>query len=73
MANKQNTQLAKANSALVELSKNVSTQDRQEAMKQYSEFTIVQYLNGRGKNVDTAVTLLTFFRKRISDRDKAIA
>lgn len=73
MTDKQLTQLEKANSALMKLASEVTTSDRVEAMKTYSEFTIVQYLKGRGKNTDTAVNLLQFFRKRISDRDKAIA
>lgn len=73
MDNGQITQIDKANAALMELAVNVTTSDRNEAKKTFSEFTIVQYLKGRGKDIDTAVTLLEFFRKRISARDRLIA
>lgn len=73
MSNKQTTQLDRANSALIALSADVTTEDRREAETHYSEFTIVQYLKGRGKNLDTAMALLDFFRKRINNRDKKIA
>ncbi len=67
------SQLDKVNAALLELYPNVTTSDRREAKKMFSETTIVQYLNGRGKDLDTAIELLQFFRTRISDRDQAIA
>lgn len=67
------TQLEKANVALVSLAVNVTTSDREEAKKEYAESTIVQYLTGKGKNLDTAVAMLAFFRKRIAERDKVIA
>lgn len=73
MENEQKSQLDSANEALVALKGNVTTSDRDEAKKQYSEFTIVQYLNGRGKDLDTAMDLLQFFRQRIEDRGKVIA
>lgn len=67
------TQLEKANTQLVAIYPNVTTSDREAAKNLYSEFTIVQYLKGRGRNLDTAVTLLDFLRKRIEDRERAIA
>jgi hypothetical protein len=70
---KQKTQLERANAELIKIAPAVTTSDRQEAKLTYSEFTIVQYLNGRGKNLDTAMTLLTFFRKKIEDREKALS
>jgi predicted translin family RNA/ssDNA-binding protein len=72
-AHEQTSQLERANEALTELASNVTTYDRQEAMKEYSEFTIVQYLKGRGKNLDMAMSLLQFFRKRIDGREKFLA
>lgn len=73
MENAQKTQLQKANEALTALAVNVTTSDRDLAKDSYSEFTLVQYLKGRGKNLDTAMALLEFFRKRIEGRNKAIA
>lgn len=69
----QITQLEKANAALLDLAVNVTTTDRNEAMKSWSEFTIVQYLTGKGRNLDTAMQLLQFFRNRIKEREKLIA
>lgn len=69
----QITQLEKANTALTDLAVNVTTTDRNEAMKSWSEFTIVQYLTGKGKNLDTAMQLLKFFRNKIKEREKLIA
>jgi hypothetical protein len=70
MENSQ-TQLDKVNAGLVALYPNITTSDRQDAP--YSEFTVVQYLKGRGKDLDTAMALLQFFTKRIEDREKKIA
>jgi hypothetical protein len=67
------TQLQKANKALTELAVNVTTLDRFSAKIKWSEFTIVQYLKGRGTNLDTAVGMLQFFRNKISGREKMIA
>ena len=73
MENEQKTQLEKVNDELIALVPNVASSDRAAAKKKYSAFTIVQYLKGRGKDLDTAMALLQFFRKRIEDREKAIA
>lgn len=67
------TQLDKANAALVELAVNTTTTDRNEAKETWSEFTIVQYLTGKGKNLDTAMKLLEFFRTKIKEREKLLA
>lgn len=75
MESTQKTQLERANEELVELAPNVTASDRQEAIatKEYSAFTIVQYLNGRGKNLDTAMKLIQFFRKKIEGRNRVLA
>lgn len=73
MEQQQKSQLERANEALVELAPSITTSDRQDAMLTYSEFTVIQYLKGRGKNLDTAMKLLELFRKRIENRDQAIA
>jgi hypothetical protein len=70
MENSQ-TQLEKVNVALMALYPNITTSDRREAP--YSEFTVVQYLKGRGKDLETAMSLLQFFTKRIDGREKQIA
>lgn len=67
------TQLDKANSILVDLSVNVTSADRKEAMETWSESTVVQYLLGRGKKLDIALELIKFFRNRIEEREKLLA
>jgi hypothetical protein len=54
------------------LSKSVTRSDRQLALVKYSHFTVSQYLNGKGKNLDTAMDLLSLFRGRIEERGKEI-
>jgi hypothetical protein len=75
MATEQKTQLEKANDVLTsEIAPNVSTEDRQAAFKELvvSEFTLIQYLKGRGKNLDMAIKLISFFRNRINKREKIL-
>jgi hypothetical protein len=64
------SQLDKANKALKDLAHNVISEDRKEAG--VSEPTIVAYLKGEGKDLSTAMKLLRFFRKKISDREKEL-
>jgi hypothetical protein len=73
MKTEQKSQLERTNEALLQMAPKITTTDRQAAMVNYSEFTIVQYLKGRGKNLDTAIALLQFFRKKIEDREKVIS
>jgi hypothetical protein len=73
MQKEQKSQLERASEQLIELAPKITTSDRQEAMQTYSEFTVVQYLKGRGKNLDTAIKLLQFFRKKIEDRNKVLS
>lgn len=63
--------LERANDALTELKSSVTAADRKECG--YSEPTVVQYLNGQGTQLGTAVELLKFFRERIEQRRKFIA
>lgn len=70
MANEQKSDLALANEQLAELKPNVTTSDRKEAP--FAEATIIQYLNGLGKDLDTAFEMLQFFRGRIEERRKII-
>jgi hypothetical protein len=71
----QNTQIDKANKALVDLRPNVSTQDRSDAVTQLglSGPTVQRYLNGRATNLDTALNMIQFFRTRIEKREKVLA
>jgi hypothetical protein len=76
MTTAQKTQMEKANDVLEqELKANVTSEDRQAAVTEldFSLFTVATYLTGKGKNLDTAMKLIEFFRKRISDREKLIA
>lgn len=70
MGDKPKTDLELASEALIELSPNVSASDRKAAP--WSEVTIIKYLGGLGKELDTAVKILQFFRKRIEDRRRII-
>jgi hypothetical protein len=70
---RQNTtksQLQQINAALVDLSKDVTAEDRR--LAPVSEPTVIEYLKGQGKKLKTALTLLKFFRKRIANRAKEI-
>lgn len=72
--NTENTQIDKANEVLRELSPNVTTQDRKAAQEELglSRYTVGNYLKGIGSDLDTAMSLIEFFRKRISLRDKKL-
>lgn len=70
MEKKQKTDLDLANEAIAALKPNVSASDRKEAP--VSEATLIQYLNGQGKDLDTAMDLLQFFRGRIEARRNQI-
>lgn len=71
MNKEQKTDLDVANESLSELKPNVSASDRKEAPA--SEATVIQYLNGMGKDLDTAMKLLTYFRGRIEERRKLLS
>lgn len=57
---------------LKELRPDVTEDDRIAAQKRLkvSYNTISGYINGKGKNNDTALKLITFFKERIAERDK---
>ena len=64
------TQLEKANAELLELAPIITRDDRREVLIHYSNFTLIQYTKGRGKNLDTAIKLIKLFRARIEKRDE---
>jgi hypothetical protein len=70
-----NSQLDKAVAVLRELAINVTTDDRKDAATELKvhPITVSRYLNGTGTDLDTAISLIQFFKKRISDREKVIA
>lgn len=71
MENEQ-TQLERANEELLKLVPNITSGDKSEAESLYHKNTIFRYLKGEGKDADTAVALLSFFRKKIEERDEKI-
>lgn len=71
MENNQKTDLQAANESLVELRPNVTSTDRKEAPM--SESMVIMYLKGEGKDLESAVKLLQFFRQKIEDRRKIIS
>jgi len=66
------TQLEKANQQLLEIAPFITRDDRKEVLIHYSNFTLIQYTKGRGKNLDTAIKLLKLFRARIEKREEFI-
>ena len=75
MQNKDKTQLERLLDALNELSPDVTTDDKKIISKKLDihQFTVARYLNGLGANADIASKLVSFFKTRISEREKAIA
>ncbi|MFL5809222.1 MAG: hypothetical protein ACJ749_06845 [Flavisolibacter sp.] len=73
---KQNaqSQLERATAILIDLRPDITSEDRDEAMKKLdlSEPTLSRYLNGEAKKIGTALNLIEFFQKRISDREKKL-
>jgi|GEM_PF-3412467 len=78
MSKPENTirlQLDKANEILKHLAVNVSTDDRRAAMEELdikARSTMIQYLKGEGKDLDTATSLVRFFKDRILSRERQL-
>ena len=70
MSHQQKTDLQVANECLRELKPNVTASDRKEAPA--SEATVIKYLDGYGKELDTAMKLIEYFRGRIEERRKIL-
>ena len=68
------TQAERLSEELLEIKPDVTAADRKalEDEKGFAKGTISKYLNGTVFDNDTAVLMLTFFRKRIADREKKI-
>ena len=69
-----NTQAARLSEQLLKIRVDVTAADRAASREQfgYTSATISRYLNGNVYCNDTAVKLLTFFRRRISTREKLV-
>lgn len=68
----EKTQLEIANEQLMALAPELAVSDKQEAVIRFSWPTLTRYLRGEGKNLDTAITLLTMFKKRIQERNELL-
>lgn len=70
-----NTQAERLAAILVQLKPDVSAQDRKDACDklQTTNANISRYLKGQVLDNDTAVKMIAFFRKKIAEREKAIA
>jgi len=68
------SQIEKLSEELEALAPNISSKDKIEFVNNsiYRKSTISAYLNGHGLNIDTAMEMLLFFRKRIAEREKVI-
>ncbi len=69
------TQAERLSGELLAIKPDITTADRKalENAEGYTRSTISDYLNGRGKDNDTSVKMLAFFRERIAEREKMIA
>lgn len=67
-------QIELANILLAEMSRNITEEDRKacESSIKISMPSIKRYMIGQGRNLDTAMKLVKFFKKRISERDKIL-
>lgn len=72
---KKITLLDKAKDTLELLSPDLSRTDKREAAKElgFHKETINRYLSGDVRDLDTATSLIQFFKKRISQNEKKIA
>jgi hypothetical protein len=79
MASKVNhtveSQIETVNKTLSGLRPCLTASDRKAAIAELklSEPTLIRYLNGKAKQLDTAITLRNFLRNRIEERAREIA
>ncbi|WP_430897708.1 MULTISPECIES: hypothetical protein [unclassified Paraflavitalea] len=64
------TDLELANEALVAIKPNISAEDRKGAPASTPVISI--YLNGRGRDLDMAMKLLSYFRAKVQERRQEI-
>ena len=69
------SQLERALSVLAEMSPNITQDDKAFAAKELGmkyRSLAMYWTEGVGKNLDTAISLIRVFKKRIEDREKLI-
>ncbi|MDI3319962.1 hypothetical protein [Pinibacter soli] len=69
------SQIEKFSHELQQLKVDITPKDRTEAMAELgikSNSTISKYLNGKLADLDTASSLLAFFKRKIKDRNKIL-
>lgn len=69
---KASTQLPGLNKRLKDLKPYILPEDRKVAHKKYSHVTVIQYLAGKGKEINTAIALIRIFEKCILKRDEKV-
>ena len=69
-----NTPLIKASTVLTELARHVTADDRKAAINEfgYNRMTIRYYLKGQVNDIDIAMNMIRFFRKRIEERENEL-
>lgn len=72
---KRLTQLERVNQVLIQISPDVTTEDRKSVIESdlLSEPHLIRYLRGKGTKLTKALDLLEFLRERISAREKKLA
>lgn len=75
MQGNKTTQASRFAEALKLIKPDVTPDDRADAMKKFdiSNATVSRYLEGEVRNNDLAASLITFFKSRIQQREKAVA
>ena len=69
------TQVEKLQKEMTRIEKDITQNDKKlcHAKTKLHPNTIKMYIAGEGKDADTAVKLLTFFKKQIEKRNKVLA
>lgn len=72
--NTLNAQLVKAAGILQDLDQNITKLDRKAALRELNvvEATVRRYLKGKGTDIDTALRIIDFFKKRIEERERKL-
>lgn len=72
MQAKSKGQIERLSKVLMDLKSSISAKDRELAFKKFkhTEQTLSVYLNGKGTSIDTAFSLIEFFKGCIAERDR---
>ncbi len=68
------TQITALNKELMKISKDVTTQDKKDCMVHANVHlnTIVNYLNGQGKDADLCAKMISFYKQKIESRNQVL-